>query len=106
MTTSNSRSAYVDCFDLYDRALASSFGIRVPFPARGPAQQMYVRMHSARLLSRREAEEVYAEDDPAYGISPYDILIVRQPRLDQGKWWLYVEPRLVQGEIEELGAAE
>ncbi len=106
MTCSISKAAYVDCFSLYDRALATGFGIRVPFPTRGAAQQIYVRMHSARVLSRRESIEIYEADDPAYGVSPYDILIVRQPRHDQGKWWVYVEPRVVQGKVEELGAAE
>jgi hypothetical protein len=106
MTTSTSKHAYNDCFSLYDRALSAPHGVRVPFPTRGAAQQFYVRMHSARIIARRESMEVYPSDDPAYGTSPYDILVVRQPVEAEGHWYLYVEPRVVKGEIEELGAAE
>jgi hypothetical protein len=105
MTISTSRTAYSDCFDLFDRALDSPRGIRNRCRDAGAANHLKVRLHYARTLSRREAREVYAEDDPAFGVSPYDPFVVRV-RAIEGVWWVYIEPRAVQGEVEELGAAE
>ena len=106
MTYSTSRSAYEDCFDIFDRALASPKGIRVDGKGRGPAHHLAGRLQYARILSRAESREVNEPSAPGYGVSPYDSLIVRMPREEDGRWWVYIEPRAVEGEIQELGAAE
>ena len=106
MTTSTSKSAYTDCFDYLDQALAATNGIRIPLHTRGAAYHLVTRLHYARKLSREEAQAIYAEDDPKWGTSVYDVLIVRTPRLLGSKWYVYIEPRSVVREVEELGAAE
>ena len=106
MTISTSKSSYADCYDLFDRALESRQGIRTSVPDPGAGYHLRTRLHYARTLSRREAQEIYTEDHPAYGLSPYDPLRISAPREAEGKWWVYIEPRAIQGEVEELGAAE
>jgi len=105
MTTSTSKSSYGDCFDLFDRALESSHGIRNRCDSEGAAKHLRQRLNYARTLSRRESREIYAEDHPSFGISPYDPFMVLVKNVD-GAWWVYIEPRVVRGEVEELGAAE
>lgn len=103
MTTSISRAAYSDCFDLFDRALANPDGIRYRCPTHGKANHLKTRLHYARVLDRREKMEIYLPDDPSHGVSPYDSLVVSVAHDDQ---WVYIQPRTMEGEIEELGAAE
>jgi hypothetical protein len=105
MTTTFSKAGYADCFDLFDRALESPNGIRNACRDRGAAKHIVVRLNTARVMSRRESREVYAEDDPHFGVSPYDPFIIRAKEVE-GSWWVYLEPRAVTGVVEELGAAE
>jgi hypothetical protein len=103
MSTSTSKSAYADCFDLFDRALAAPRGIRNRCEDDGVAYQLRGRLHTARKLSRLEAFEIYEADDPLYGQSPYDHLVVKIKEAEGG-WWVYIEPRRVVGEVQELAA--
>ena len=51
-----------------------------------------MRMQQCRSLQRAFHRRVYAEDDPSYGRSEFDCLVVRQPRYDDVQhWWVYVE---------------
>lgn len=106
MTTSLSRASYEDCFLLLDRALESAHGIRQSCASSGAANHLRVRLNTARILSRQEATEIHRPDDPAFGISPYDTLVIRRPIHADGRWWVYIEPRKILGKVEELGAAE
>jgi hypothetical protein len=101
MTVSTSRAAYEDCFHLLDRAMDSPAGIRHSCPTSGAANHLRVRLNYARILSRREHDALLA-DDPRLGTSPYDSLILPNPRFAEGKWWVYIEPRKLPGETEEL----
>lgn len=103
MTESTSKAAYADCFDLFDRALESTHGVRNRCASRGAAYHLRQRLNYARTLSRREARVIYSESDPAYGVSPYDTFVIRVVLAEPG-WYVYIEPRAVQGEVEELGA--
>ena len=105
MTVSTSRRAYQDCYDYFDRALAAEakLGIRIKQADPGQANHLRVRLHQARILLRRESLSIYAEEDPNHGASPYDSLMVRIREADDS-WWVYIEPRVVNGLIEELAA--
>ena len=100
MTVSTSRAAYEDCFHLLDRAMDSPAGIRHSCPTSGAAHHLRVRLNYARVLSRNE-HSALAPDDPRLGTSPYDALIVRIHQ-DPDRWWVYIEPRRLPGETEEL----
>ncbi len=106
MTLSTSRASYEDCFELFDQALEKADGIRVSAFDHGAAYHLFSRLQYARTLHRAEATEIYEPSQPEFGISIYDTLIVRRPRERDGRWWVYIEPRKVIGEVEELKAAE
>lgn len=105
MTVSTSRAAYEDCFHLLDRAMDSPAGIRHSCPTSGAAHHLRVRLNYARVISRNE-HSALATDDPHLGTSPYDALILPNPRFIDGKWWVYIEPRKLPGETEELPPIE
>lgn len=102
MPLSTSKAAYEDCFGLFNRALTSTVGIRAKCADRGEAFQLRMRLHYARGLHRDETRQVYEPDDPLYGISPFDNLIVREPQEINGEWWVYIEQRHATVEVEEL----
>ncbi len=101
MPASTSKGAYTDCFELFDRALEKG-KLRIGFESKGDAHQLYTRLQYCRVLDREESERVYEPGAPNYGVSAYDPLIVRAPRLEEAKWWVYVEPRTITGTIEEI----
>ena len=103
MTFSTSIKSYADCFDLFDRALASPLGIRNRCEGPGDANQLRGRLHYARNLQRKESRSIYDSDAPEYDTSAYDPLLVRIRESD-GAWWVYIEHRRVAGEVQELAA--
>jgi hypothetical protein len=105
MTTSTSKLAYDDCYEILDRALRAKTGIRIAVGAEeGVANLLCVRLHYARTLERQQNRDLFQRDDPQYGLSDYDILVVRRPRLEKGTWYIYVEKRIPPENIEELDA--
>lgn len=106
MTVSTSKAAYEDCYDIFDRALASANGIRVEANDKGSAHHLCTRLNYSRILSRKESREIHEFGTPGFGISAYDNLVIRQPKFEDDRWWVYIEPRRVSGRIEELRAAE
>lgn len=110
MTTSTSRAAYTDCYALLDRALDRPAGIRIACgpeadpSALGTANQLRVRLHTARSMDRMEARKVYPPDDPAHGISVYDILVVKIKQAEE-QWWVYIEPRGLVRQVEDIPRA-
>ncbi len=103
MTASTSKAAYSDCLELFDQALERG-RLRVGYPSKGEAHQLYNRLQYFRVLDREENQRIYERGDPQHGVSAYDPLIVRSPRFEQSKWWVYIEPRAISGIIEELAA--
>jgi hypothetical protein len=85
--------AYHDCIDIFDAAVANTKGRRVAFATREKANIFQLRMCNARRLHREESTRLYERDDPQWGRSPYDRLVVRKPVEDEaGEWWVYIEP--------------
>ena len=107
MSISTSIKAYQDCYPYLDQALESPIGIRIDVGSGsdgvGAAHQLRMRLHYARKLSRVEAEKVYPFDHPSHGVSVYDSLVIRI-REAEGKWWIYIQPWVVKGAVEELAA--
>lgn len=107
MALSEQHAAYSDCFDKLDRALADPAGIRVLFPDQKQAKLFQLRCCKARVLDRRQNERVYPKSHKMHGNSPYDVLMVRNPKPtaeEDGKFWVYLEPQEQEVlEIESLG---
>ena len=98
----DSSASLVDCYELLDRALESEDGIRVATEKQSEARELQTRLCKARLVSRQRSTQIYDRSDPAYGISQYDVLVVRMPKQMDGKWWVRIEPRRAPILIEDL----
>lgn len=103
MSLSNSRLAYGDCFELLDKALEETRGIRVEVIDLASANYLRMRIHHARTIDRRDNAITYPDrDHPMHGRSPYDILVVRIEE-DSTSGWLYLDKQKVEiGRIEAL----
>ena len=102
MTASTQLEAYPDCISLFDAALASAKGVEYSLDTYERAFEMMQRMQKARVLDRAKWREIRDPSDPLFGTSPYDGLVIRMPREVDGKWWLRIEPRALNGQIREV----
>ena len=96
MPLPNSAGAYIDCYSVFDRAVADSRGARVAFDTFSEARHFQLRMNYARTLQRRDNSEIYDRGHPLWGTSVYDSLMVKTPIEDTGNpshWWVYIEHR-------------
>lgn len=90
MATSPSRLSYSDAFDILDEALNNSKGIRVEVPDDGAGMHLRVRLHSARMIDRKDNLSEYPEGHKLHGRSIYDQLVCRVRKQNE-RWWLYIE---------------
>lgn len=86
MAMSDSRLAFKDCYELYEKALDDPKGIKVKFPTHDDAWHFRHRLHHARILDRRDNKRVFDEDHPMHGLSEYDKITIRVTRTDDGAW--------------------
>lgn len=68
--------AYDDVRQVLDRANTSTTGVKVSFPTRNMATNFRHRCHKFRVLMQKLSMQNKAEDDPDYGSSDYDALII------------------------------
>lgn len=107
MAMSNSRFSYGDCYDLMDKALADSKGIRIKFSSSGEAIHFRLRLHTARRIDRKDNLEVYPDGHAMHGKSPYDPLVMRIKYTADDTTWLRLEKvEAREFEIESLGDGE
>lgn len=85
--------AYDECRALYDRALDDPKGARACLDTYDACFAFRTRMHYFRRLDAKANAKAYPEDHPSHGTSIYDTLMVRIVRDEDGKYWLYIEPR-------------
>lgn len=105
MTISTSRLSYLDCFEIFDRAIDDPQGLRIRLDSINDATFLRMRMHTARKLDRKRNEEIYEPGEPMHGCSVYDKLILRIRQHPDGAY-LYVQQISIHlGEIELLSEA-
>jgi len=105
LPTPVSRQAFIDCYELLDRAIESTRGIQRLFDDHGAAMNFRVRLHKARAYDRHNNQLIYQPDDPLYAQTIYAQIVVREPRFDpdRGKWVLKLEKGVVEEmDIEEI----
>lgn len=92
MSLIQSRQAYSDCREVFDKAIEDSEGVRVPMSTYNDAIYFRMRMHQARAIDRRDNKELYRDqpDHQLYNASQYDRLVVRVKNVDD-RWYVYVE---------------
>lgn len=107
MSLSNSRHAYVDCFNVMDQAMADTKGIRVMFKLESDAKYFRMRCNQARAIDRRESLLIHKIGDPLYNISAYDVLRMTVHEDIEDNWWVYFEKLEIKlGNIESLSSVE
>ena len=104
------RSAFGDCFALFDQAVASPRGVQRLFDDPGAAAAFRMRLYQARALDRKNNRLIYSAqpDHPMYGVSEFEqitIRIIEDP--SRGKWLCRLEKvDYASMEVEELAASE
>lgn len=93
MSLPTSTLAYSQCYDVLDKALEDSLGVRMKMTSLPSAQHFRMRCHQARKLDRDKNAEIYPETDhPLHGRSAYDVLIIRDPKVaTDGQVYLVIE---------------
>jgi hypothetical protein len=103
MPLPNNRGAFKPFYDVLDRALESSQGIRIECTTIGDAYQYRNRLNWARKLDQELNRESRKPGDPKYGASDYDQLIVTV-KVEEEKCWVYVKHNRIDNYIEEIPA--
>lgn len=107
MTAPTTRLSYGDAYDALERAKDDPKGIRVRFKDNAAAQTFRSRLHYARQVDRRDNLQICSEDEPLYGRSVYDTLVVRIKEDTEGAWWVYIEhATLDERTVESLSEIE
>lgn len=91
MSISTSRGSYTDCYDLFDRALQTDFGVQRIFLNYGDAVNFRLRMNKARQLDRILNSRMEANGDPnhpKFNRSNYDPFTIRIRFDEKRKRWL------------------
>lgn len=101
-----SRSAYGDCYEVFDKAMEDQEGVRVKMPDYNAAVFFRMRMHQARKINRDDSKRIYDAQSPMFNASTYDKLVVRI-KSDGDNWFVYVEHGGIDlGLIEPLSGVE
>lgn len=93
MGTSESRLAYPDCETFFNSALEAERGVRLPFPSYGAAKQFQTRLHTFRVICRKDNAKIYPDvDAPLHGRSEYDPIRVSIEGPDSAdEYWVYAQ---------------
>ena len=104
MALSESIAAYEDCYEVFDKAVRSSKGVRTLFGDKKAAGYFRIRMNQARVLQRRESMRMYPREDPRYGKSEYDKFRIKLVEAAEGtgEWCVYVDPFGQKEEIMDI----
>lgn len=92
MSLPSSPAAYLDCYHLYERAVATPGGVRTPFPSPTAAKLFQLRMNQARAIQRDESRRIYPRESPLHGKSEFDAYSVVVREDSAHEFWIYVQP--------------
>lgn len=107
MSISNSRLAYQDCRDLFERAMADPRGARLLIGKQNFARFFVLRMHKCRTIERADNAKVYPIGDPMHGASDWDQIKCSIKEDSDGHWWVYAEKvELDLNRVESLSEIE
>lgn len=91
MSISESRLAYQDCQDLFEKAMDDPKGVRVFIGTKEMARFFVMRMHKCRQINRRDNKDIYPEGEPMHGASAWDKIKCSMKEDEEGQWWVYAE---------------
>lgn len=84
MPPSNSPLAHADIQAVMDRALSNGRGCRVACSSVGEAYSLRQRFYTLRKGDRENSQKIFEPEDPRYGRSVYDSLIVYPAQDEEG----------------------
>lgn len=90
MSLTNQSAAYRDCYELYNRAVATPGGIRTPIGTRTEALYFQMRMNQARVILRDQSRAAYPFGHHLHNTSEYDSYKVQVLEDSAHEWWVYV----------------
>lgn len=93
MGLSNAINAYVDCKDLFEKALDDATGIRACMGTHEAAINMRTRLHYFRTLDRGVNAQIYPQGHPKHGLSDYDEYVVQIRKDEDNQFWVYIQRR-------------
>ena len=100
------RKAYADCFEIFDRALASKKGIRVFRESEAAAYYLRNRLNRARSLDAELNRRVYhaQPDHPLYGSSEYyKVIVLAEYDITRDRWvCVLMRNSFAEADIEEI----
>ena len=106
MTTPRTRQAYFALYEILDRALESSSGIRMTVESYNAGVNLRMRLHAARQIDRETNAKIHEPGMPLHWASIYDVVQVRPEAIDgpDGQYYLIIEPAIPRliGQIEPL----
>ena len=79
MSYNKSPLAFDDVRDIFDRALDSQKGLRIPCASRSAAITLRSRFNYFRKANRKDNADMYPSDHSLHGKSMYDKLSLRVP---------------------------
>jgi len=93
------KAHYADCYEIFDRAMASTRGVQRKFQDKESANIFRQRLHKARALDRELSRRVYqaTTDHPLWGSSQYSVIVCRLIYDEKRDIWLC---RLEKNEID------
>ena len=103
MSGSSSILAYIDCFDVMDRALDEPIGVRLRCDSESSAIYQRMRFNNARSIDRKANLEIYEKGHKLHGRSVYDQLKITYS-FSSGYWWVALTRITMEAfHIESLG---
>lgn len=103
MSVSNSRLSYLDAYEILDRALDRTVGVRVRQPDLNAATYLRMRLHQARKIDRQDNKSIFEPDHIMHGRSQYDVLIVTIEAEPEGVFLYVTKIESKAAMIEDLG---
>lgn len=100
MPLPNNLVAYRDVQAIMSRALQAERGVKIKCANHGAAIGLRQRMYKFRMMERKDSTQIYAQDDPHYGKSDYDVLSVTLK--EEGYWYVVLEKFPDHAQIEAL----
>lgn len=98
MSLPNTPLSYLDCFEVFDRALKDAEGVMVRMKSKDAATHFRMRMHQARRVDRQRNCQTYEMEHPLFNSSAYDPLYITiEDREDV--YYLFIRHRPVPQEI-------
>lgn len=108
MARTEAKFAYTDCYTIMDQALADGEGVRVGRDTENECHIFRHRLNYARILDRRQSQDVYPTEHPMYGQSEYDKLQFTIVETSEdwkdapSPWWVYIKHLKMPAIVETL----